>query len=530
MKPACADPEADMTSPQTVEDPPPPTPSVHPVDEVLPLPRLLVLGLQHLFIMYAGAIAVPLIIGPAVGLGDDDIAILVSADLLVCGIASIIQSAGISRILGVRLPVVAGATFTVLNPMIIIANSYGGRDGLPYVYGAMIISGIFALIIAKPFSMVIRFFPPLVTGTVIAMIGLSLIGANIGLIAGDKTSTFTAQIPELNAAGQPFLDSSGEVAMTTNPDSGQVSHILLAGLVVLLIVVFSRFLRGFLGQTAVLLAIVLGTLVAVPMGLVDFSSVGSSGWFGIATPFHFGPPKFAAAAIISMCIVMLVTYVESTADMLAVGELTGRDLSPNDLARGLAVDGLSAFLAGFMNSFPDTAYAENVGLVSMTHVRSRWVVTVCGAFLVVLGLVPKVGAVVAALPGPVVGGAATVMFAMVTAVGIQTLHKVRFGGPDNHNLLIIAVSFSIGLIPTIEPKFYQHFPSDFQVIFGSSITSTVIVVFLLNLVFNHWLPNFPRRRGAVETAVDHGAITGRTGTADTETGDPATAGEPAGQQ
>jgi NCS2 family nucleobase:cation symporter-2 len=242
------------------------------------------------------------------------------------------------------------------------------------------------------------------------------------------------------------------------------------------------------------------------MGLVDFSAVASSGWFGIAQPFHFGPPKFAAAAIISMCIVMLVTYVESTADMLAVGELTGRDLSPNDLARGLAVDGLSAFLAGFMNSFPDTAYAENVGLVSMTNIKSRWVVTVCGVGLVILGLVPKVGAIVAALPGPVVGGAATVMFAMVTAVGIQTLHKVTFGGPNNHNLLIIAVSFSIGLIPTIQPDFYDHFSSDFQVIFGSSITSTVIVVFVLNLVFNHWLPNFPRKAGAVEAAVDAGAV------------------------
>jgi NCS2 family nucleobase:cation symporter-2 len=489
-----------VTSHAPAQDP------VHPVDEVLPLPRLLVLGLQHLFIMYAGAIAVPLIVGPAVGLDESDIAILVSADLLVCGIASIIQSAGIGRILGVRLPVVAGATFTVLNPMIIIATSYGGRDGLPYVYGAMIIAGIFGLIIAKPFSMVIKYFPPLVTGTVIAMIGLSLIGANVGLIAGDKTSTFTAKIPELNAAGQPFLDADGKVAEIVNPDSGQVSHIVLAGVVVLLIVAFARFFRGFLGQTSVLLAIVIGTVIAIPMGLVDFSDVASSGWFGIAQPFHFGPPKFAAAAIISMCIVMLVTYVESTADMLAVGELTGRDLSPNDLARGLAVDGLSAFLAGFMNSFPDTAYAENVGLVSMTNIKSRWVVTVCGIGLVILGLVPKVGAVVAALPGPVVGGAATVMFAMVTAVGIQTLHKVTFGGPNNHNLLIIAVSFSFGLIPTIQPDFYQHFPTDFQVIFGSSITSTVIVVFVLNLVFNHWLPNFPRKEGAVEAAIEAGAV------------------------
>jgi NCS2 family nucleobase:cation symporter-2 len=478
---------------------------VHPVDEVLPAPRLAILGLQHLFIMYAGAVAVPLIVGPAVGLDGADIAILVSADLLVSGIASIIQSVGISKIMGVRLPVVAGATFTVLNPMIIIANQYGGRAGLPYVYGALIISGIFGLLVAKPFSMVLRFFPPLVTGTVIMMIGLSLIGADIGLIAGDKTGNFTPKVPVLDATGHAQV-KGGQVVTAMNPDSGQVSHIVLAALVILLIVLISRFFRGFLGQTAVLISIVIGTLIAWPMGFVDFSQVAQSGWLGISAPFHFGPPKFAAAAIISMCIVVLVTYTESTADMLAVAEMTDRDLSPSDLARGLATDGFSALLAGFMNSFPDTAYAENVGLVSMTNVRSRWVVTVCGGLLVVLGLVPKVGAVVASLPGPVIGGAATVMFAMVTAVGIQTLHKVDFG-PENHNLLIVAVALSVGLIPTIQPAFYQHFPADFQVIFGSSITSTVIVVFLLNLVFNHWWKGLPRR-GAVSTALEHGAVSG----------------------
>jgi uric acid transporter len=491
-----------MTSTAKAERPD--KPAVHPVDEVLPAPRLVVLGLQHLFIMYAGAVAVPLIVGPAVGLDGADIAILVSADLLVSGIATIIQSVGIGKIMGVRLPVVAGATFTVLNPMIIIANQYGGREGMPYVYGALIISGIFGLLIAKPFSMVLRFFPPLVTGTVIMMIGLSLIGADIGLIAGDK-GEFTPKVPVLDAGGNPVIQN-GEVVTTMNPAAGQVSHIVLAAVVILLIVVISRFFRGFIGQTAVLISIIIGTLIAWPMGLVDFSSVGESAWVGISAPFHFGPPKFAAAAIISMCIVVLVTYTESTADMLAVAEMVDRDLTPNDLARGLATDGLSALLAGFMNSFPDTAYAENVGLIGMTGVRSRWVVTVCGVFLLLLGLIPKVGAVVAALPGPVIGGAATVMFAMVTAVGIQTLHKVNFQG--NHNLLIVAVSLAIGLIPTIQPAFYQHFPADFQVIFGSSITSSVIVVFVLNLVFNHWGAFGEKHEGVIDTAVEHGAVTG----------------------
>ncbi|HEY2203836.1 MAG TPA: solute carrier family 23 protein [Pseudonocardia sp.] len=234
-------------------------PAVHPVDEVLSPPRLAVLGLQHLFIMYAGAVAVPLIVGPAVGLDGSDIAVLVSADLLVSGIASIIQAVGIGKIMGVRLPVVAGATFTVLNPMIIIANQYGGRAGLPYVYGALLISGVFGLLIAKPFSMVLRFFPPLVTGTVIMVIGLSLIGAGVGLIAGDKTGSFTPKVPVLDPNGQAQVHD-GQVVTAMNPEAGQVSHIALAATVILLIVLISRFARGFLGQTAVLISIVLGTV------------------------------------------------------------------------------------------------------------------------------------------------------------------------------------------------------------------------------------------------------------------------------
>jgi NCS2 family nucleobase:cation symporter-2 len=203
-----------------------------------------------------------------------------------------------------------------------------------------------------------------------------------------------------------------------------------------------------------------------------------------------------------MCIVMLVTYTESTADMLAVAEMVDKELTPNDLARGLATDGFSGLLAGFFNSFPDTAFAENVGLVGLTKVRSRFVVTVCGGFLLVLGLIPKFGQVVADMPGPVIGGAATVMFAMVTAVGIRTLHKVSF--ENNHNLLIVATSLAVGLLPTYNPNFYAKFPKDFQIIFGSSITSTVIVVFVLNLVFNHWFG--ASRRYSVETALEHGAV------------------------
>ncbi len=444
------------------------------MDRVPPLHKLLVFGLQHLFIMYAGAVAVPLIVGPAIGLNSGQIATLVSADLLVSGIATMIQSAGIGKLFGVRLPVVAGATFTVLNPMIIIATQYGGVKGLPYVYGAIMVSGVLGLILAKPFSMVVRFFPPLVAGTVICIIGLSLGGADISLIA-------------------PTVVKGANVA--------EVSHVVLAGIVVLTIILMSRLFRGFISQIAVLVSIVIGTIVAALIDQAHFGNVGAAAWFGGPHIFRFGNPKFAAAPIITMCIVMMVTFTESTADFLAVGELVEKEVTPNDLARGLATDALSAVIASFTNSFPDTAFAENVGLVGLTGIRSRWVVTTCGALLLMMGLIPKVGQIVADLPGPVIGGAATIMFSMVTAVGIQTLHKVNFR--NNHNLLIVAISLAVGLLPAFDPSFYNKFPKNFQVIFGSSITATVIAVFILNLVFNHW---GAQGESAVQLAVDEGAV------------------------
>jgi NCS2 family nucleobase:cation symporter-2 len=309
----------------------PPTADRHPVDQLLPLQRLGILGLQHVLVMNAGCVAVPLIVGGALKLDTRVIGILVNADLFVAGIVTIIQSLGIWKLFGIRLPVVAGATFTALTPMILIGSKYG----LPAVYGAMLAAGVFGLLIAKPFAALIRFFPPLVTGTVITVIGLSLISAAAGLIAGSDSSA---------------------------PGYGKVSNIVLAVAIVGVIVLINRFARGFLASIAVLLGLVFGVIVAAFMGLVDFSGVGHAAWFGLARPFYFGHPTFKAAAIVSMCVVMLVTYVESTA----------------------------------------------------------------GSLLFLLGLVPKLGQVVAAVPQPVIGGAALVMFATVTAVGIRTLHQVSF--------------------------------------------------------------------------------------------------------
>jgi xanthine permease len=420
----------------------------HPVDEVLPPARLGLLGLQHVLAMYTGCVAVPLVFGAAAGLDTHTIGLLVNADLLVAGLITLLQSLGIGNVLGIRLPVVAGATFTAVTPMILIAGQYG----MQAVYGSMLAAGVFGILIAVPFARAVRFFPPVVTGSVITVIGLSLIGVAAGLITGQ------------DAAG-----SGKELALAFG--------------IVLVIVLVGRFARGLLGQLGVLIGLVGGTVVAIFLGMTDFSNVGGAAWLGIATPFHFGAPQFPLAAVISMCVVMLVTFTESTADMLAVGEMTGRPVTSRDLARGLAAEGVSGVLGGIMNGFLDTVFGQNVGLVGITKVRSRYVAAVAGAILVLLGLIPKLGEIVAALPGPVVGAAGLVMFATVAAVGIGILGRVDF--ENTGNLLIIAVTIGVGMLPVVAPKIYHSFPAWAQVIGGSAITSAALTAFVLNLLFNH---------------------------------------------
>ncbi|MFI6096115.1 nucleobase:cation symporter-2 family protein [Lentzea sp. NPDC051213] len=424
----------------------------HPVDQVLPPARLGLLGLQHVLAMYTGCVTVPLVFGAAAGLDVRTIGLLVNADLLVAGLITLLQALGIGNVLGIRLPVVAGATFTAVTPMILIAGQYGVQA----VYGSMLAAGVFGLLIAVPFAKAVRFFPPVVTGSVITVIGLSLIGVAAGLITG--------------------LDPAAA-------DYASPAKLVLAGGIVLIIVLVGRFARGLLGQLGVLIGLVGGTIAAIFLGMTNFSSVGDAAWLGIATPFHFGAPEFPLAAVISMCVVMLVTFTESTADMLAVGEMVGRPVTSRDLARGLAAEGVSGMLGGIMNGFMDTVFGQNVGLVGITKVRSRYVAAVAGGILVLLGLVPKLGEIVAALPGPVVGAAGLVMFATVAAVGIGILSRVDF--ENTANLLIIAVTIGVGLLPVVAPKIYQSFPTWAQVIGGSAITSAALTAFVLNLLFNH---------------------------------------------
>ena len=431
-------------------------PKVHPVDEVLPAPRLFALGLQHVLAMYAGAIAVPLLVGSALKLTPEQIIYLINADLLVSGIASFIQAFGIGP-MGVRLPLIQGVTFAAVTPMILIGQQYG----LPAIYGAVIVAGLVTMLASPLFSRLLRFFPPLVMGTVITTIGVSLMPVAV-LWAG---------------GGNPAA-----------PDFGNPASIALATFTLAVVLALASFAKGFVRNTAVLIGIVVGTLAAMLFGMVSFAEVGKADWLGITTPFYFGVPTFHLVPILVMVVVMLVTMTETTSDILAVGEIVDRPATQGDVKRGLLADGFCTMLGGLLNTFPYTAFAENVGLVGLSRVKSRFVVAVAGVILIVLGLFPKAAAIVASIPTPVIGGAGLVMFGMVAATGIRILHNVRFEGTNSP--LIIGVSIGLGLIPVTMPNFYQHVTPGLRILLDSGIATGALAAIFLNIVLN-WRHHAP---------------------------------------
>src|SRR5215212_8186462 len=431
------------------------TGQTHPVDQVLPPGQLAVYGFQHVLAFYAGAVIVPILLAGAIGLSGRQLAYLINADLFTCGIASIIQAVGFWKI-GVRLPLLQGVTFTAVAPMIAIGNANGGGvNGLRAIYGAVIVAGIFTFLVAPYFSRLLRLFPPVVTGTVITVIGFTLV-----------------PVAAMDAGGGDPTASS----------FGSLQNLAFAGGTLLFILLIYRFFRGFLSTIAVLLGLVVGSVVAAAFGIVDFSAVGDAGWVGVTTPFYFGFPTFGVAAIVSMIVVMLITAVETTGDVFAAGEIVEKPIRREDIARAIRADGLATTLGGLLNSFPYTCFAENVGLVRLTRIKSRWVVATAGVIMIIFGLLPKMGAIVAAVPRPVLGGAALVLFATVGVIGIQTLSRVDFH--DERNVVIVAVSVGLALVPVAFPSFYQNFPSELQIIVGSGITTGSLSAILLNLIFN----------------------------------------------
>ncbi|QIZ08821.1 purine permease [Priestia megaterium] len=407
------------------------------------------LGIQHVLAMYAGAVIVPLIVGGALKFTGEQLTYLVSVDILMCGIATILQ-VWQNRFFGIGLPIVLGCTFTAVGPMIAI----GGQYGISAIYGSILISGLIVIIISQFFGKLIKFFPPVVTGSVVTIIGITLIPVAMNNIAGGQGS----------------------------PDFGSLSNISLAFGTLLFIILLYRFTNGFIRSISILLGLIGGTLAASIMGKVNFSAVADASWFHMVKPFYFGTPTFEWTPILTMTLVAIVSMVESTGVYFALSDITGKKLNEKDLSRGYRAEGLASIIGALFNAFPYTTYSQNVGLVQLSGVKSKNVIYTMGGMLVFLGFIPKIGAFTTVIPTPVLGGAMVAMFGMVIAYGIKMLGNVDFASQEN--LLIIACSVGMGMGVTAVPDMFSHLPEGVKILTSSGIVTGSLIAIFLNIVFN----------------------------------------------
>ena len=419
-------------------------------EQRLPLLQMLLVSFQHVLLMYGGAVAVPLIVGQAAGLSREEIAFLINADLLVAGIATVVQSMGIGPV-GIRMPVMMGASFAAVSSMVVMAGMPG--VGMPGIFGATIAAGFFGLLFAPFVCKIVRLFPPLVTGTVITAIGLSLFPVAVNWAGGGSGGQF-----------------------------GALPYLGVAAAVLTVILLINQFMRGFWVNVSVLIGMALGYVLAGSLGMVDLSGIDTAPALQVVTPNHFGAPQFMLAPILSMCLVVVIIFVESAGMFLALGKITGHEVDPKQLRRGLLCDAGATFFAGFMNTFTHSSFAQNIGLVQMTGVRSRYVTAVAGLLLISLSLLPKAAFLVASIPAAVLGGASIAMFGMVAATGIKLLQEADIG--DRRNQLLVAVSIGLGMVPVVRPEFFAQLPQWMEPITHSGIALATLSAVTLNLLFN----------------------------------------------
>lgn len=405
-----------------------------------------VLGLQHVLSMYAGSILVPIMIAGALGYSARELTYLISTDIFMCGVATFLQLK-LTKHTGVGLPVVLGCAFQSVAPLSII----GAQQGSGAMFGALIASGIYVILVAGIFSKIARFFPPIVTGSVITVIGLSLVGVAMGNM-GDNVKEPTAQ------------------------------SMMLSLLTIIIILLVQKFTKGFVKSISILIGLVAGTLVSAMMGLVDTTPVVEASWIHVPTPFYFGMPTFEITSIVMMCIIATVSMVESTGVYLALSDLTNDQFDEKRLRNGYRSEGIAVFLGGLFNTFPYTGFSQNVGLVQISGIKTRRPIYYAAGILVVIGLLPKFGAMAQMIPSPVLGGAMLVLFGMVALQGMQMLNRVDFQ-KNEYNFIIAAVSISAGL-GFNGTNLFASLPETAQMFLTNGIVIATLTSVVLNLLLN----------------------------------------------
>ncbi len=405
-----------------------------------------ILGLQHLLAMYSGSILVPIMIAGALGYNAHQITYLISTDIFMCGVATFLQ-VQLNKYFGIGLPVVLGVAFQSVAPLSMIGASHGSGA----MFGALIVSGIYVILVSGFFSKIANLFPSIVTGSVITTIGLTLIPVAIGNMG--------------NNAAKPTVQS-----------------LILAVVTILIILAVNIYTTGFIKSISILIGLIAGTAIAASMGLVDSTPVEQAPILHVPTPFFFGAPKFEITSILMMCIIATVSMVESTGVYLALSDITKDPIDSTRLRNGYRAEGLAVLLGGIFNTFPYTGFSQNVGLVKLSGIKTRLPIYYAAGFLVLLGLLPKFGALAQIIPSPVLGGAMLVMFGFVSIQGMQILARVDFEH-NEHNFLIAAVSIAAG-VGLNNSTLFNGLPSEFKMFFANGIVVASVLAIVLNAILN----------------------------------------------
>ncbi len=426
---------------------------IYNIDDIPPLREAIPLGLQHLVAMFLGNITPPLIIASTLGLATGQTVFLVQMALVVAGLATMVQAYPIGPV-GARLPMIMGTSFAFLGGIIGIAQQYN----LATVFGACLVAASVEIGLGFSFERIKKYFPPLVTAIVVMLIGLTLIPVGMDYAAGGVGSI----------------------------DYGSLSNIGIAGVVFVLTIFFNQKFKGLLSYASLLISAVIGYGIAFSIGKVDLSGVIQAPWFTFPKPLEFGL-EFHFTPILIMAFIYVISAVETIGDISGTVAATGRSPFPRELRGGLIADGVMSGLGALINAFPNTSYSQNVGLVNFSGVASRHVAALGGFLLLILGLIPKVGAIVASIPAPVIGGGGLIMFAMIFASGTAIIN--RNVDLNQRNMIILAVSLGLGLGVELRPEVLHNFPQVLQTFFGAGLISGGMAALLLNIIFPEELNN-----------------------------------------
>lgn len=415
------------------------------IEEKPPVGVAILLALQHILAAFAGIIAVPLVVATALGLSVEDTSIMVSASIFVAGLATLLQSKGLGPI-GSRVSGMMGTDFTFANPAITV----GSQFGIAGIVGATIVGSLVEIVLSRFIKPLMRFFPPLITGTVVALIGITLLPVSMDWAAGGVGA----------------------------PDYASVENVSIAVVVMIFTLALNHYGKGMVSTASVFFGMVFGYILCIFLGKVDMTAVKDAAWFALPKIFHYGV-TFDLSSILSFVPAYVVSLIGTVGIMMAIGEASNEKISSERAANGVLADGVGSMIAGVFGAGPNTAFSQNVGLITLTKVASRYVMILAGLILAILGVFPKLSALISIMPQPVLGGVGVIMFGLVAAQGIKTLATIKIG---DRELLIISIAFALGIGVTVRPELLSHLPSALQMIFSSGISTGTLAALLLNIV------------------------------------------------